>query len=246
MYKEYFECDKNEYVQIIKDSIVDYFEKINLDFDFKVKRIYNTTYEFAPIFCPLTLNTHLDTDVIYLNTKGYEYWNQVIYQLSHELTHCFIYCHNNSDDYKSSWIEETICEAISLYFLNYFYKNWEETELYKYNVIYKKYLKEYLDNILNQIGTRELSNSKNYDELMKIESSSQKKREQRKEEMKELYFKVTEKEIKGIINYRDYIIKDKKILDTEKYIKDFPDNNAVLFLCSLQNSILNKELVYDR
>lgn len=76
---------------------------------------------------------------------------------------------------------------------------------------------------------------------MEIEKNSQEKREDRRFEMFQLYFKLSDKNIKGLVNYRDYIIENKKILNTEEYIKSFPNNEAVLFLCSLQNSILSGE-----
>ena len=161
--------------------------------------------------------------------------------ISHELAHCFVYCHNNSEKNKASWIEETICEAISLYFLNYFYENWDKIELSINSLNYKASIWEYLNDVLNKERTKVLSNSKGYYELMEIEKYSQEKREDRGFEMFQLYFKLSDKNIKGLINYRDYIIENKKILNTEEYIKSFPNNEAVLYLCSLENSILSGE-----
>lgn len=242
MYKDYFKCENNRNIKIIKDTIVNHFEALDLDFDFKEKEIVNTSYNY-PMFCPITLNPTFDRDKIFLCVSNINRWEIIIYQLSHELAHCFVYCHNNSEKNKASWIEETICEAISLYFLNYFYENWnriEELSIDDKN--YKDNLRNYLNNNrLRQKETKVLSNSKGYYELMEIEKNSQEKREDRRFEMFQLYFKLSDKNIKGLINYRDYIIENKKILNTEEYIKSFPNNEAVLFLCSLQNSILSGE-----
>lgn len=240
MYEDYFKCENNRSIQIIKDIIVTHFETLDLDFDFKEKEIINTNYN-SPKFCPITLNPTFDIDKIFLSVNSYSYWCQVVYQLSHELTHCFVYCHNNSEKNKASWIEETICEAISLYFLNYFYENWDKIELSINSPNYKASIWEYLNDVLNKERTKVLSNSKGYYELMEIEKYSQEKREDRGFEMFQLYFKLSDKNIKGLINYRDYIIENKKILNTEDYIKSFPNNEAVLYLCSLQNSILSGE-----
>ncbi len=240
MYKDYFKCENNRSIQIIKDIIVTHFETLDLDFDFKEKEIINTNYN-SPRFCPTTLNPTFDIDKIFLSVNSYNYWCQVVYQLSHELAHCFVYCYNNSEKNKASWIEETICEAISLYFLNYFYKNWDKIELSINSPNYKAGIWEYLNDVLNEEGTKVLSNSKGYYELMEIEKYSQEKREDRRFEMFQLYFKLSDKNIKELVNYRDYIIENKKILNTEEYIKSFPNNEAVLFLCSLQNSILSGE-----
>lgn len=240
MYEDYFKCENNRSIQIIKDIIVTHFETLDLDFDFKEKEIINTNYN-SPKFCPTTLNPTFDIDKIFLSVNSYSYWCQVVYQLSHELAHCFVYCHNNSEKNKASWIEETICEAISLYFLNYFYENWDKIELSINNPNYKANIWEYLNDVLNEEGTKVLSNSKGYCELMEIEKFSQEKREDRRYEMFQLYYKLNDKNIKGLINYRDYIIENKKILNTEEYIRSFSNNEAVLFLCNLQNSILNGE-----
>lgn len=240
MYKDYFICENDRNIQIIKDIIVNHFEALDLDFDFKEKEIINTNYN-SPRFCPTTLNPTFDIDKIFLCVSGYSYWCQVVYQLSHELAHCFVYCHNNSEKNKASWIEETICEAISLYFLNYFYENWNKIELSIDSPNYKAGIWEYLNDVLNKEGTKVLSNSKGYCELMEIEKYSQEKREDRRFEMFQLYYKLNDKNIKGLINYRDYIIENQKILNTKEYIKRFPNNEAVLFLCNLQNSILSGE-----
>lgn len=38
MYKDYFICENDRNIQIIKDTIVNHFEELDLDFDFKKKK----------------------------------------------------------------------------------------------------------------------------------------------------------------------------------------------------------------
>jgi len=211
----------------IKDFIVNYYQKLGLDFDYEMRKIINTDYD-CPKFFP---------DRICLTTKSYTYWSQVIYQLSHELTHCFIYCHNKNADIK--WLEETICEAMSLYFLKLFYNYWSDTFIGKYNPTYKDSLKEYLDDILEEKGNDRLSNAKSLKELESINSTSEEKRIDRRNEKIRLFNLIKEEDIKGLIYYTDYVIKDSILVDTDRYIGDYKDNLSVKYICSIQDRIVN-------
>ena len=51
---------------------------------------------------------------IYLNAST-KYWSQIIYQLSHELSHVVMDCYPQTDALK--WIPECLCEAASDYLL---------------------------------------------------------------------------------------------------------------------------------
>ena len=61
---------------------------------------------------------------IQLSQKSTQYWAQTIYQLSHEMCHYAIRQGHKGDSYILSWLEETICEAISLYALEWASHNW--------------------------------------------------------------------------------------------------------------------------
>lgn len=227
-------------LKIILHEILAVFEKIGLDFDCKPINIQYQNKGY-PQFCLVKENPGLEKDTICLTVSDYSYWCQTVYQLSHELTHCFIHCHNMDKRYYSSWVEETICEAVSLYFLAYFRDNWANTQLYPYNPKYSESFAQYHKGVELKDGNNRLSNCRGYDNLMDIERTSQDKREDRKNEMLDLYPLISERNIKGLIYYRDFVIKDSKILDTENYITAYPDNMAVNYLCELQDKILRSD-----
>ena len=222
------------YINVIKEVIINHFEELGCSFDYVRKIIMNKVLDH-PKHCPKSLNIDNNYDYIYLNVKKYSYWCQVIYQLSHELGHSFC----NSNNYRDSvpGIEETICEALSLYFLNYFYENWNDIELSKINKNYNISIKEYIEDILNDKGTNRLSNCSSLDELVDINKSSTNNREDRHNEMIKLYKLMNKDNINSLIKYRDYVIDNSILLDTKNYLKKF-SNDAVKYLCELQDNVL--------
>lgn len=246
-YAEYFECQKGyeglQYLESIKNDIVSFYEALNLDFDFQKKLIIGGAD--TPRYC-IGAKNNLPYDLILLTLTDFGVWDQTIYQLSHEITHCFIHCHNSNENVYASWLEETICEAMSLYFLSYFYETWKTNALCTINFMYDMYIKKYLQDILNKKGNNRLSLCNGYAELMEIDRTSQEQRDDRKNEMVGLYANIIKRDIKGLIQYRDYIYPNEKILNCEKYLQDYPFNRAVKYLCNLQNSILARDEKYRK
>lgn len=240
----YSECfviksgDNQIFLRIIMKEILDVFENLKIQYDYQLRVIIGCAP--CPRFCTKEQNP-IPCDQIHLTMSDYLYWCQVIYQLSHELTHCFIHCHNNNRTYYASWLEETICESISLFFLTYFRDHWNNSELYKYNEKYSTSILNYLNEIISSRGNNRLSACRGYDELMEIDRTSQDQREDRKNEMLGLYQILVSGDIKGLICYRDYIIQSEKILDTKLYRSACPNNAAVKYICDLQDNILSIE-----
>lgn len=193
----------------------------------------------CPRFCPAEINI-LGFHQIHLTMTNYSYWCQVVFQLSHELTHYMIYSHCKDESRYASWLEETICEAMSFYVLAWFRDNWKILSLYKYNANYDKHIDEYLEDELKKEGTGRLGRCSSYQELLEIDRTSQDFRADRKAERNKLFSLIYERDIKGLIFYRDYIIPCTKILDCDKYLQDFPFNSPVKYLCDLQKNILTK------
>lgn len=229
--------ENEEAIHIIKDFILDYFEMNNFFYDGE-KRIIKKWDNEYPMFAPKTKNINSSLDYIYLAVNSYNYWCQVIYQLSHEISHCFIHCNEKDGDKLVSWIEETICEALSLYFLKLFYENYDKTDLYKLDKDYKDNILNYLNDILKETGNNWLKNCSTKEELMEINNTSEIKREDRKSEMVELYRLLDNENIKGLIKYRDYIISGTKFLDTYKYKEAYKNNEVINYLCELQENKL--------
>lgn len=238
-YSDFFEIENGEnkfFLKIILKEILNVFEQLGIEYDNQQRVIFGNIP--CPRFC-IKEDNPIPFDQIHLTMSNYTCWCQIIYQLSHELTHCFIHCHNNNRSFYASWIEETICESMSLFFLAYFRDHWNESELYEVNENYSTSIADYLDDIIFSRGNNRLSDCKNQDELMEINKTSQEQREDRKNEMIELYQMLVSDDIKGLICYRDHIVQGKKILDTKKYRSAYPNNAAVKYLCDLQDNIIN-------
>lgn len=226
-----------EYLELINNDILAFFRELEITGDDKPLVIVGGMP--CPRFCPAEIN-NLEFHQVHLTMTNYSYWCQVIYQLSHELTHYFIYCHCKDERRKASWIEETVCEAMSLYFLAWYRNNWKTLSLYKFKSGYDINVGKYLEEELEKKGTERLTHCRSYEELLKIDEASQDCREDRKTERNTLFSLIHERDIRGLILYRDYIIPNKKILDCDKYLRDFPFNAPVKYLCDLQTNILAK------
>ena len=234
--------DKQQYLWAIVKETLDVFGRLGLAYDNQKRTIVGGMP--CPRFCPKEDNA-IPYDQIHLTMTDYNYWCQVIYQLSHELTHCFIHCHNNSKLHSASWIEETICEAVSLFFLSYFQQHWRDSQLYAVNPEYDKSVLEYLSDIEDHPGTGRLSSCRSYEELLEINASSAAQRDDRKDEMLSLYRLMGESDIKGLVYYKDYMVPGKKVLNTRKYLAAFPDNAAVGYFCGLQNAALESDNIME-
>lgn len=56
--------------------------------------------------------------------------------------------------------------------------------------------------------------------------------------MHKLFSYIDDTSIFGLISYRKYIMAGTILLDTKKYKRDFYDNEAVAYLCDLQDKII--------
>ena len=96
--------------------------------------------------------------IITLSLDKTSYWSQMIFQLSHEMTHYAFYSltpnatieNGDWDDMFSQWNEEIICEAMSLYMLRFMSENWAECPLSKSNRTYGSSVGEYLEDVYNK------------------------------------------------------------------------------------------------
>lgn len=221
--------------------VVDYYEKTGLSFDCKPCYVEINTSLDAPHYINSAKQSsghHIELTVSHFNL-----WNQMLFQLAHEITHCFIFCNNQSVAHSISWVEETVCEAMSLFFLKLSSQNWSRLPLYKINPKYaRQFITPYLENeIEKDAGADKLGSCASYDELLHIEMTSQSNREYRHEETVKLYELIKKNDIEGLIKYRDYALANKKLLNTAAYRMAFPDNDAVSYLCALQDSIMTRE-----
>ena len=79
--------------------------------------------------------------------------------------------------------------------------------------------------------------------LMEINKYIKKKKKNYFNESTKLYNLISEKDIKSLINYRDFVKKDTILLDTKKYLEEYPDSKAIRYICEIQDNIIEKENV---
>lgn len=152
----YYSTESGERDEYIESIFTDLFEKFTKIFGravmtYKPCIIYNDTKASNPVTYYLG-----EVNVITLHTSKTSLWCKVIYQLSHEMTHyaygslkpdANLYTFNETF---TKWNEEIICEAMSLYMLNYMYETWDSTQLSGYNKDYGSSVKDYLDDVYNE------------------------------------------------------------------------------------------------
>lgn len=236
--KDQMDTFEEKSIESITDFICDYYETLGVNYDGEYRMICKAALA-APMFLTKIENPRLTYDMIFITSEKFTYWCQVIYQLSHELTHCLIYANSRLNEKKASWIEESICEVMAYYFLKYFADNWEKCPLGKINPHYKKSVREYLANALNSEANRRLTKCRGYDALMEIDESSQTYRVDRRYEVIHIYENLKDKDILALIKYKEYILSNKRVLDTSKYCEEYKNNLAVQYLCELQKQILS-------
>jgi hypothetical protein len=227
--------------------IVRYYAGIGIDIgpaDLQVIKHPNRGY---PQFCPQSLNSKFPCDSIFLSMDSFTFWCQLIFQVSHEITHCVIHRLNSHENQKASWVEETICEAMSLVFLNMFANNWSECCLSKKSPHYYEDIQKYLRGELEKTGNNKLENCNGIMGLKEVEQSSVSNRENRCEEMHQLYHLIqSEDDIRGLVNYRNNVVSGTILLDTQMYQKAYPSSQAVQYLCCLQKDALRRNVAVSK
>ena len=134
-------------------------------------------------------------------------WSQTIFQLSHELCHYALRQHKAQKELTLSWIEEIMCEAVSLYALKYCAINWNQCGLNTRNPDYFKSIFEYLDNELNKSGTTGLKDCKTPELLSQYETIADTDRESHRNECILLYQEISKNPTDCLVfcKYQKYI-----------------------------------------
>lgn len=104
------------------------------------------------------------------------YWAQFIYHLSHELTHYVLRKLRTDKNKVPKWIEETICEAISLHTLRQSSDRWDECILYDLNPDYDLDIYKYFEEEFSKTGESELQTCRTFQQLQLIENTSESNR----------------------------------------------------------------------
>ena len=236
-----------EATDIIVDFINKCFESLGLGIGLADLQVIKDPNHGCPQFCPKSLNPELPCDQIYLYVDSLTFWCQLIFQASHEFTHCVIHRLNNHERQKAPWIEETICEAMSLVFLNTFANNWSRCTLLKNDPSYCASIQDYLGNQLKKHGNHRLENCHGIEELQEINRTSEERRENRREERNRLFCLIqSTKDIQALVHYRDFVVPGTILLDTQRYQGEYPSSRPVQYLCSLQENALRRDAIVIR
>lgn len=149
-------------------------------------------------------------------------WNQMIYQLSHELGHFALSQKKTNKGCTLKWFEEIVCEALSLYALEFAAKNWDKCSLYSANATYSQSIQKYLENQLKKDGKDTFKNITSINELRKYEEAAEEKRETHLYERNALYEKIRKSpsHCRQLCFYQDYLISpDMLLIDFDTWLE---------------------------
>lgn len=234
--------EEEKYIQALTEDVINYYCGIGIVPSTERLLVIKHPQQSYPQFCPLEDNPCLPCDIIFLSIKDYSFWSQVVYQLAHEYTHYLIHHQNPNGKQKAMWVEESICEAMSLVLLYQFATHWNTCRLSRVNTGYGVSIATYLNNLMETSGNQRLTNCCGLAELLEIEQTCQVTRNDRLAEVQKLY-RLTrdETDVCGLICYRNYIFPQKHILDIDRYLSDFPASKSVQYICALQSNAIERD-----
>ena len=180
----------NSYFQFIANTEEDkkYMRQI---FNFLMIRFYEIfgNKSFESEYCLVENKPDAESPMLIINATPIKirtsvcqlsYWSQYIYQLSHELTHYVIRQNKLNKNLIIKWFEETICEAMSLYILNWCSEHWSKCELSCINPDYHTCIQNYYQDIYNDTikskSDSKLQQCQSLSDLQTIENTSEDKR----------------------------------------------------------------------
>ena len=173
--------------------------------------------------CPMLI-TNKTPVMIRLSQVRPNCWAQTVYQLSHEMCHYAFRQKKADKDFTLKWMEETICEAVSLYALEYCAQNWNKCLLAKRDLGYSRALVSYLCDELLREYKNGLMACRAIEQLEAIEKDADEKREERRRERNELYYAISRNptECIHLLDLYQYVNQDKLTINFEAWEKDNP------------------------
>jgi len=151
--------------------------------------------------------------LIRLAQKSLSFWCQTIFQLSHELCHYAMRQHKADKDFTLSWFEEIVCEAMSLYALQFASKEWKQCQLSWSNPSYAESIENYLNDELNREGTDLLQQCTTVELLKEYEINHSGDRDSHKNERNALFYAITTcpEECRCFCDYSKYVNKETNV-----------------------------------
>ena len=182
-------------------------------------------YNDARSECPMLI-TNIRPIHIRLSQETLSALSQTIYQLSHEMCHYAIRQRKSTKDFTLSWFEEIVCEAVSLYILQYSSEQWEKCLLSQTQPYWAHAHKTYLENQLNRESTNEFQECDTVEKLMVYEKQElpESKRETHRAERNAIYSAIlaNPSELKCVLNYTKYIESNGVTINFDKWIQEDP------------------------
>ena len=182
--------------------------------------VYNDPQSECPRF------NHSQPLTIRLNQSSLTYWCQTIFQLSHEMCHYAMHQTKSNRNITLSWFEEIVCEAASLYALEYASKEWLKCRLSINNPTFSQSHKSYLDDELANDYTDEFKQCDSVEKLRayELQEFPENKRETHRLERNIIYRAISANplELKHVLDYTKYMENNGITIDFDKWLQDAP------------------------
>ena len=161
---------------------------------------------------------------IRLAQSSLDFWAQTIFQLSHEMCHYALRQSKSDRTFTLKWFEEIVCEAVSLYALDYSTKNWNHCSLSRIVPDFDLSISGYLQNQLAQSGTDVFHGCKTIESLATYEQNLCYNRETHRSERNELYgvISLVPRNTRILGNYMDYLESNNLTIDFRRWLLDYP------------------------
>lgn len=181
--------------------------------------IYNDTN--AP--CPMLIINQTPIR-IRIAQPALNYWAQTIFQLSHELCHYVFRQYKDDKQFTLSWFEEIICEAFSLYALQFASENWSSCSLSDLDPLFNQSIASYLHMELSKKGTDVFSKCTTVEALAEYEENFSCDRDSHRNERNYIYgiIALAPENMTFVCNYMDYLDPNRLTLDFVKWKSESP------------------------
>lgn len=184
--------------------------------------VYNDPTAGGPRFI------HADPYKIRLSQTSLGYWSQTVYQLSHEMCHFAMHQTKRDRKFILSWFEETVCEAVSLYALDFASREWYRCGLSRISPDFYRHHRDYLEGLLANVATDGLARCNTVEllrnaEKMKLAESD---RASHVRERNALFRAIllNPLEVRYILDYQWYLNADGVTINFERWLTDNPCN----------------------
>ena len=175
---------------------------------------------------------------IRLAQESLDYWAQTVFQLSHEMTHYACLSVRGLDTPPIRWYEEILCEAMSLYFLEYAAAHWTGCWLYRINAQFDASIRDYLNVNYNTAATAALASCRTHAALLAYERDlmPERRREGHVRERNKLYLAIRQNPTAAgaLVRYSRYRCAGGVLIDFATWQRAEPYNPLIPLFASFQ------------